>query len=352
MENFKLIEEIQKKKLITFKTKLSGITFARVICCLLIIIFHYFCHSNGNFKFFFRTANATWGFISTTAFFCISGTVLNYNYPEIKSLKIFYYKRWRSIFPSYYICFCYFFFNNAFTNHRLFYNGHWSKLFYTLIGLDGYLYYRINTYFIIGEWFLGAIIIIYVSYPFLLWIMEKNIFIIYFIIIIFYYIMYKTNFFIIYKDTNLITCINSFYFGMISIRYKNRILENKISLLISIIIFIYLSLIKLNDFILLHQIQGYSFYIILIRLGEYIISKTKTDLFDEISKISYSLYLIHHRIIFSVLGLYNPFNWYLHLILILCTIIFSIICSMIHFIVVQSMLKSNLFKKIDSFFLS
>ena len=83
------------------KNKISGIIFARALCCIGIVIFHYFCHSNGNFKFLFKTKNSTFGFMFTTSFFCISGTVLYYNYPKIKSYKIFYYKRWKSIFPGY-----------------------------------------------------------------------------------------------------------------------------------------------------------------------------------------------------------------------------------------------------------
>ena len=57
---------------------------------------HYFCYSNGTFKFFYTSANANWGFLFVTAFFAISGAVLYYNYPKIisfKDLKIFYYKR-------------------------------------------------------------------------------------------------------------------------------------------------------------------------------------------------------------------------------------------------------------------
>ena len=344
------IKPLEKQKNI-HKNKILGIIFARSFCSIGILIFHYFCHSNGNFKFLFTTANATFGFMFTTSFFCISGTVLYHNYPKIKSLKIFYYKRWRSIFPSYYICFSYFFLNTAFVRHKLFYNGHWTKLFYTLFGLDGYLSYKIKTYFIVGEWFLGAIIMIYILYPLLLWLINKNIFIIYLIVSFFYFIMYKTNIFIIIKDINIITCINSFYFGMIFIKYKHFFFNNKITLIISIILLTILCLIKINNFILIHQIQGFSLYVILIRFGTFIMSKYKAKIFNEISTISYSIYLIHHRIIYNILGLSNPIEWYLHIILLGIVFALTIICSQIHFIVVNSVINSRIFKKLDSFFM-
>lgn len=345
--NIKTLGKIQK----TAKNKISGIIFTRALCSIGILIFHYSCSSKYNFKFLFRTANSSFGFMFSTSFFCISGTVLYYNYPKINFLKIFYYKRWKSIFPPYYICFSYFFLITAFANHRLFYNGHWSRLIFTLLGMDGYLNYRIKTYFIIGEWFLGAIIIIYILYPLLLWFMNKNIFIIFFIISVFYVIMYKTNIFIILADKNIITCMHSFYFGMISIKFKSFFFTNKIAFIISSILFLFLSFKKLNNFILVFQIQAFSLYIMLIQLGNYILSKSKTNVFNQISALSYSIFLIHHRIIFDVLGLNNPLEWYLHILQLGFVFILTIICSKVHILVINSVLNSYIFQKLDSFFM-
>ena len=185
----------KSKKMSISRKSLPEIIFTRACCSIGILIFHYFCHSKGNFKFLFRTANSNWGFMFVTTFFSISGTVLYYNYPKITSTKRFYFKRWKSIFPSYYICFFYFYLKNVFKFHKLFYKGHWSKLFLTLFGMDGYLSYRINSYYLIGEWFLGAIIIIYFLYPFLSWLMNKSFLILHSLICFGYLLMYKTNFF-------------------------------------------------------------------------------------------------------------------------------------------------------------
>ena len=153
----------EQKKNYYFKTlsRISGISFTRAICTIGIVFYHYFSRSKGTFKLLRKTANSTWGFIFVTTFFCISGTVLYYNYPKIYSLKKFYYKRWKSIFPPFYICYFYFFLTEAFNSHKLFSRGHWTKIIYTLLGIDGYLSYKIKTYYLVGEWFLGAIIILY-----------------------------------------------------------------------------------------------------------------------------------------------------------------------------------------------
>ena len=200
------IKDIKQNKA---KNKLLGIVFARACSSLGVLIYHYFGHSKSKYKILRKTANSTWGFIFSTTFFCISGSVLYYNYPKITSLKKFYYKRWKSIYPSYYISFLYFFLTTAFAAHKLFYRGSWTKLLYTLIGLDGYLSYKIRTYFIVGEWFLGAIIILYVLYPLFLWIVNINIFIIYSLIIIGYFIMHYTNSIIF--GLNIFLNFNLFY---------------------------------------------------------------------------------------------------------------------------------------------
>ena len=130
------------------RQNIPGIIFTRTCCSIGIVIHHYFVYSKGSFKLLQKTANSSFGFIFVTSFFCISGFILNYNYQKIVSVKKFYYKRWKSIFLPYYICFFYFYLKKVFQTHILFYRGHWSKLFLTLIGLDRYLLYRINTYYI------------------------------------------------------------------------------------------------------------------------------------------------------------------------------------------------------------
>ena len=354
MEKNKLILNLSNNQIVHSynKIKLVEIIFIRAFCSMGILLFHYFCHSNSNLKFFFKTANSTWGFMFTTTFFCISGSVLYFNYPKIISLKKYYYKRWKSIYPAYYICFLYFFFANVFETHKLFYNGHWTKLFYTLIGLDGYLSYRLKTYFISGEWFLGAIILIYILYPILLFLININILFIFLITFIGYFLMYKANIFIIIKDMNLFTCIISFCFGIITIKYKRIFYENKIIFCGSLFLLILFCFIKLNAFILIFQLQGFFLYISLIHLGSFIMSKRKLSVIKEISKISYSIFLIHHRLIINILALYNPFEWYFHVILIPIAILSTILCSLIHSKIIEYIFTSCLFKRLDAFFIN
>lgn len=356
MEKYYLLSEkivIKEKSLKEKNKKITGIIFTRAFCSIGIVIFHYFRHARGNFKFLYLTANSSLGYMLVTSFFCISGVVLYYNYPKIKSIRTFYYKRWKSIFPSFYVCFTYFFLRTAVHFHRLFYKGDWSKIFITIIGFDGFLSYKINTYYLVGEWFLGAIIILYILYPIILFIVNKNNIIINNVIIcFFYYLMYKTKYFIIPKPKNIISCAASFYFGIESIRFKTFYLENKKVFIISFLLLILFWKIKINikPDMIIFQIHGFCFFITLYQLGKYVMSTKLYIIFYEISILSYGIYLYHHKIIYDILLLYNPSEWYYHIILLFFAILLTLICSKIHLMVVNSILKSYLFKKIDSFF--
>ena len=171
-----------------------------------------------------------------------------------------------------------------------------------LIGIDGYFRYgykMINIYNLVGEWFLGALIIIYFLYPFLSLMMNINIFILNYIISLNYCLMYKTKFFgVVDKNWNIITCINSFYFGMIVIKFRETFFKNRIVLILSFIILIFLSLFQTKtSFVLFEQIQGFSLYIIFIQIGAFIMSTKSAKIFNTLSCLSYSIFLYHHRII-------------------------------------------------------
>ena len=253
----------------------------------------------------------------------------------------------------FYISYIYFFVRNVFRDRKLFYHGDISKIILTIIGLDGYLLYKIKTYYIVGEWFLGAIIIIYALYPILLYLITKNIIINNIFICFSYFLMYKTNFFIIHKTRNMITCITSFYFGLETIRYKRFYLIRKKIFIISLFIFSFLCLvkIKINCDLIVCQIQGFSLFIVLYHIGKYVMKTKINIIFIEISNLSYSIYLFHRRILFDILSLNNPKEWHSHLIQLSLLILLTFICAKIHLMVVNSIFKCFLFKKLDSLFI-
>ena len=157
--------------------------------------------------------------------------------------------------------------------------------------------------------------------------------------------------FFILNILDLGTCITSFYFGMTTIKFKKYFFANNNLFLISLIIFIVLSTVKIYSSVIIYQIQGFSLFIILTKIGKYLAERKYEGIFIKISNISYSIYLLHHRIILDILSVNNPFKWYSHILVLSLILLLILICSKIHSIVVDSFLKSNFFQNIESLFI-
>ena len=202
------------------RQRLPGIIFTRVLATIGIIFFHFFYHSNCSTKLLFETESSYFGNLWVTCFFAISGAVLYYNYPNNFSLKTFYFKTWKSIFPIFYLSWLFWFIEIAISHKTLFWAGNPLKLILSFFGIDGYFYYIIPNYHLVGEWFLGAIIFLYILYPLLCRCINKNILIIPIIVLFVYIDAYITKFFIIHDILRPFIYIGLFYFGMITLKYK------------------------------------------------------------------------------------------------------------------------------------
>ena len=164
--------------------------------------------------------------------------------------------------------------------------------------------------------------------------------------------MTKTKYFKISILRNLITCLSSFYFGMVFIKNKIFFL-NKIVIIISfcINIYLYFKEIHSNFPIFIYQLQGFTFLIILISLGKIIMNSRLQSFFNEISRLSYCIFLFQHITIINVFSIYNPTSWYKTFFTLGVIILLTIIYSKIILTVIESIYKSRVFITIESYFL-
>ena len=217
--------------------------------------------------------------------------------------------------------------------------------------MDGYFLYKFDNYYIVGEWFLGAIIMLYLLYPIISYIKNKNILILPCLFILGYIGMYCTNFFEIEKSRNLIICASSFYLGMIAIEFKDFLFKNKIFGLISFGILIITIYVKLPNFILFQQIQGILLLIVLIQSGNYIMKTQIENAIVEISKLSFCIFLLQHKVIIWIQSFFNPSDWYKIFIILSSVIIATLIFAKILQVIVNKLLNTSLFKKFEIKFL-
>lgn len=155
------------------KKRILSFDFIRCIATISIVLFHFTINGKHIYpeNIF---VNYDLAQIGVSLFFVLSGAALYYsNRGDNFKLIPYYKKRILTIFPMFYIAYITIFL-------ILFWNdGHiplgipYLNIIYSLIGMDGLLSYKIPTFCMTGEWFLGAIIILYLIYPLLRLVVKK-----------------------------------------------------------------------------------------------------------------------------------------------------------------------------------
>lgn len=248
--------------------------------------------------------NAYLGDIGSILFFMISGAGLFYSsgYISLSKLKSFYRKRFKSIYPMYWISLVFI----ALLFHKQI--GSSSDIFASimnLLGLSGYILAgglgiidsSLGKFYMNGEWFLGAILLLYICYPFfvrLFQISKVLAFILAILLnILIYFDISNVNFFVyflsLYIGMLIVFCIknNSYryiFYLMLLFVFCASICEIINSKLFSI---------KSNTWALLYA--STIFCLIVLIFNNIQLSERITSALVFISKISFPAFLIHHH---------------------------------------------------------
>ena len=315
------------------KERRNEFDLIRAISTLAIVLFHYsyaFTQYGvlGSHIDFMMHANGTWGALFVSLFFMLSGASLYYNWGDRLrgftgkgGVLDFYKKRFLSIYPMFYIGWsaCYLMYVISF-DFLWNWGGPYKKLLLTLFGVDGYFLYRGLNYYTIGEWFLGAIIMLYVLYPLLQWGANKLPAVFTAVIVLLFALntgrrlipaLAAYNARIIISDNiNIITCLLSFWIGILLTK-AGRKLINRTSACISLVLGILIMIMPLPvSTLILSPALAVCFYIVLSFVSIFFdahLKKRKTydTVIGFISKYSYPIFLIHHVTIQKMLQLFT-----------------------------------------------
>ena len=297
------------------KERKSNIELMRAVCALGILIYHFSAHVNSPLHFMMMYANGNVSGALIDIFLIISGAMLYLNNTEITSLKEFYYKRFKSIYPAFYIAFGCFFLYRVIRFKKFFYlDCSPFMLILSLLGVDGYFSSYAPNYYILGEWFLGAIIILYLVYPFLLYGIRKYPVVTTLLVLsayagILFYNVFQTSL------KNIFSCMMSFYVGMLLQKHE-KLIKNYLVFGISAVICIILAVYRL-PFItnpenvsfknVMNHLMGLCLFITLYHVGNFITRvRFIQKVTDFLGSLSYPVFLLHHQIILIAVGIYNP----------------------------------------------
>lgn len=292
------------------KQRIFYLDFIRALSTVCIVIFHFnitqeTMHIGRGTLISNNYANVTLGQIGVVLFFIISGASLAYTYQEKLDIKKFFKKRFIALYPmfwiAYSIAFLYLFYKNKTINHSV----PKSTFILTFLGLDGYFYSSIKNFYIIGEWFLGCIIIIYLFFPLLHRLISKKPKIFLSFILFFYIVLVQKYNLKMSIECNFIIRIFDFIIGMYLIKYIKSI--KLYQFILALIISLSLLCIPVNFVNKMYKITviGICLFLVFIYISKYINTKKIKLIFEYISKYSYSIFLVHHIVIGEILARFN-----------------------------------------------
>lgn len=249
-----------------------------------------------------------WAPIAFSCFFMVSGAALIYRYEEKLVVKEYYKKRFLGIFPLFWLAYL-FAFLEFFYRMRSMPDAPKITFLFTIIGMDQYMEEFMHTFGLIGEWFLGAIIILYILFPLYRLIMRKNKYI---LPVVFLgaglWLSYYDPFPMMYEK-NPIVCSMYFVLGMLfemlrkSPHQKAAVIGRRIAAAVGVGVYITVYIVEREH----HDINPYqrvfilavSLYLVIMEVSTWIRSERAKRVISVLGRRSFSFYLIHHAFLRS-----------------------------------------------------
>lgn len=156
------------------KLRLESMDFVRTIALLSVMTVHYNAEVSNAFQLPTKIlTNYVFGLylgvFGVSLFFILSGAALMYTSQRKISLKSFYAKRFKAIYPTFWCAFVPIFLFLFYFNGGIYGDVPKVRIILTVFGLDGYLGtmgYLLPNYAVIGDWFVGCIVCLYAVFPF------------------------------------------------------------------------------------------------------------------------------------------------------------------------------------------
>lgn len=290
------------------RERIFSLDFIRAISVIMIVFYHFSTtligyKISGPLSRTWSYANGDISTIGVSLFFIISGAALMTTYDQNYSLKKYISKRFLSIYPmfwiAYIIAFLFLFYINKTIAHLPNVNFLW-----TVVGMDGYMLYRIPTYYILGEWFLGCIILLYLCFPLLLFLLNKHPVILFVVVGVLYILFVETYGFKMPLVRNFIARIPELLIGMYFIKYINKVKLYQFLIAVAVTTLLIFVRIDISGMYKV-TIIGISAFFVLFYLAQSISNSNFRSVFNGISKYSYAVFLTHHVIMMELIRKFN-----------------------------------------------
>lgn len=241
------------------------------------------------------------GDLGVSLFLIISGAALAYTYRRLIDLRSFYWKRFKGIYPMFWIAWLlgtiYFFIVQGGVPLNA---APARSMIWTVLGIDGWVgMFGVQTAYLLGEWFLGFIILFYLVFPGLLFLVErfpKSTAAGLIMVFALTWVIMRDLFPTIPGSIILTMRLPELAFGMYLVCYIKRVSPYAVAGAAVVL--------ALNGFFptvlpkdVATAVVGIAAFLILVVLARYVAIGPVRVLIEWVAKYSYAIFLVHHVVI-------------------------------------------------------
>ena len=289
------------------KPRVFYLDLIRALATLLIVLTHFNFHlkdHGGGYVLTFQPFGIYVGALGVSLFLIISGAALTLTYRRPINLKRFYWKRFLNIYPMFWTAWVlgtlYYFliFNGRPPNA-----GPAKSFIFTLLGVDGLVSaFGWPTMYLLGEWFLGFILLYYVVFPLILWAIDRFPVVTGVVILAAYaataVIMHR--YFSGYSPSMVLTTrLPELAFGSYFVLYVRRVHWVTVIPAAAVLAVSAMLPEKIPEDVGT-TIVGISAFLILVVAGRYVAIQPVRAFVGLIARYSYPIFLVHHVVIWHL----------------------------------------------------
>ena len=289
------------------KPRVFYLDLIRALATLLIVLTHFNFHlkdHGGGYVLTFQPFGIYVGALGVSLFLIISGAALTLTYRRPINLKRFYWKRFLNIYPMFWTAwvlgtFYYFLISNGRPPNA----GPAKSFIFTLLGVDGLVSaFGWPTMYLLGEWFLGFILLYYVVFPLILWAIDRFPVVTGVVILAAYaataVIMHR--YFSGYSSSMVLTTrLPELAFGSYFVLYVRRVHWVTVIPAAAVLAVSAMLPEKIPEDVGT-TIVGISAFLILVVAGRYVAIQPVRAFVGLIARYSYPIFLVHHVVIWHL----------------------------------------------------
>lgn len=296
------------------RQRLFYLDLVRALAAILIVVTHF---NNpylmqGHYVLAIEPFGIYVGGLGVSLFLIISGAALMVTYGDRVDLKRFYWKRFKGIYPMFWLAWILATSYFIIDRQGVPINGAPSRSFiFTFLGIDGLAAnFQFHTMYLLGEWFLGFIIIFYVVFPLLRWGVAHHPVVTAVVILVvwaatLYYFHTPRPF---PSSVILTTRLPELAFGMYFARYMKK--APLWVILPAVGILVVSSMRPQFNEDIATTFVGIASFLIIVAIARFVDIQPVRAFVGIIAKYSYAIFLVHHVVILKVFEGVDATNFY------------------------------------------